>query len=299
MSEARAVALAQAGARKPVISTYTLPTDESFVYPEGVAVHGNDYYVTTFGTGKIYRGDLAEPEAEEFISDVGFGAGGVKVAGEHLVVARGEGGVSLYDRGTGAFLASWSVGPGSWTNDIAIAPNGDAYVTDSARPLLYRIPAAELSHASAPVQDLPVFLEWAGTPFPHIDGATNANGIAATPDGKFVLVVHFETGGLFRVRLSDKRVTQVDLGGYSLTGGDGMILTDSILYVVRIFDSLVAKLRLNGRHDTGRLLSETTDPSFHGPTTAAIAGNRLLVVNSEFTGPPSGPPWTVSGIPLP
>ena len=61
-----------------------------------------------------------------------------------------------------------------------------------------------------------------------------------------MLVVHFDTGGLFRVRLSDKQVTKVDLGGYSLTGGDGMVLTDdNVLYVVRIFDSLVAKLRLN------------------------------------------------------
>ena len=102
------------------------------------------------------------------------------------------------------------------------------------------------------------------------------------------------------MRLSDKQVTQVDLGGYSLTGGDGMVLTDdNVLYVVRIFDSLVAKLRLNARYDRGRLLSETSDPTFHGPTTAAIAGNRLLVVNSQFTGPPSAPPWTVSSIPLP
>ena len=41
-----------------------------------------------------------------------------------------------------------------------------------------------------------------------------------------------------------------------------------------------------------------TDPSFEGPTTAAIAGNRLLVVNSQFSGPGT-PPFTVSSIPLP
>ena len=218
-------------------------------------------------------------------------------------MARGYGGnVVLYDRSTGAFVAKWSNHlEVTNVNDIAIAPNGDAYITDSDQPVLYRIPAAEIRHPSAPVQDLPVFLDWTGTPFPHIDGATNGNGIVATPDGRFVLVVHFETEGLCSASgCPTSRSRQVDLRGYSLTGGDGMVLTDdNVLYVVRIFDSLVAKLRLNDRYDTGRLLSETSDPSFHGPTTAAIAGNRLLVVNSEFTGPPSAPPWTVSSIPLP
>ena len=210
--------------------------------------------------------------------------------------------MGLYNRTTGDRIARWSNVAGDITNinDIAIAPNGDAYITDSDRPVLYRIPAAELRHPSAEVQDLPIFLDWAGTPFPHIPGGINGNGIVATPDGKYVLVVHFDTGGLFRVRLADKQVTQVDLGGYSLTGGDGMVLTDkNVLYVVRIFEPLVAKIHLDVRYQHGRLLSETTDDTFHGPTTAAIAGKRLLVVNSQFAGPPSAPPWTVSSIPLP
>ena len=76
-----------------------------------------------------------------------------------------------------------------------------------------------------------------------------------------------------------------------------MVLTDdNVLYVVRPFGSLVAKFRLDARYDRGRLLSETTDPTFHGPTTAAIAGDRLLVVNSQFSGGPPAPPWTVSSI---
>jgi Cu-Zn family superoxide dismutase len=294
-----------ADVRKPAISTYTLSTNQVEVYPEGVAVHGSTYYVTTFGTGEIFRGELGRPEAEVFHPYDGFGpASGIKVIGDRLLVARGYGGnVTLHDRATGEILAGWTnhLWPDPTNvNDIAITPNGDAYITDSDRSVLYRIPAAELRRPSAPVQDLPVFLDWTGTPFPHIPGAVNGNGIVATPDGKYLLVVHFDEGRLFRVRVSDKQVTQVDLGGYSLTGGDGMVLTDdNVLYVVRIFDSLVAKLRVNGRYDTGRLLSETTDPSFHGPTTAAIGARRMLVVNSEFTGPPSGPPWTVSSIPLP
>jgi sugar lactone lactonase YvrE len=294
-------ASAQVAIRPSATRVYTLP-DDGEVFPEGVAVDADTYYVTGAGSGKVYRGDLDEPAAvaEEFI-DTGFeGLGGIKVAGERLIVARFFG-VSLYDRPTGALLATWSGAPGTHTNDVAIAPNGDAYITDSERPVLYRIPAAELRNPSAVDQDLPVYLEWPDPPYSnYVPEVLEANGIVATPDGKFVLVVHYSDGFLFRVRLADKQVRWVDLGRYRLISGDGMVLAkDRVLYVVRPFGSLVAKLHLDEDYRRGRLLSETTDPTFHGPTTAAIAGDRLLVVNSQFTGGAPAPPWTVSSIPLP
>jgi sugar lactone lactonase YvrE len=290
---------AEGAAGQSETRVYTLPGEE--VFAEGVAVAGDTYYVTGFGSGKVYRGDLDEPEtaAEVFIdaAEPFEGLGGIKVVGERLIVARFSG-VSLYDRRTGALIATWS--GATHTNDVAIAPNGDAYITDSQRPVLYRIPAAELRNPTASEQELPVFLEWPDPPYSNYGpGYIEANGIVATSDGKFVLVVHFSDGFLFRVRLSDKQVRRVDLGGYRLISGDGMVLTDDrVLYVVRPFGSLVAKLRLNARYTRGRLLSETTDPSFQSPTTAAIAGERLLVVNSQFAGPGT-PPWTVSSVPLP
>ena len=278
---------------------YTLPGDE--VFPVGIAVDGDSYYVTGFFSGTIYRGNLDEPEAEVFISDLGFGANGIAVVGEHLLVAHGIAGVSLYDRSTGASLATWSVAEGSRALLIAIAPNGDAYITNPDEPVLYRIPAAELRNPSPAEQVLPVFLEWPDPPFHHERGFINATGIVATPDGKYVLVVHTTTGELFRVRLSDRQVKQVDLGHFRLISGRGMVLTDDrVLYVVRAARSAVAKLRLDARYQRGRLLSETTDPTFHGPAGPAIAGDRLLVTNSQFfSAAPPARPWTVSSILLP
>lgn len=293
---------AETEGRQAATFTYILPGDE--VFAEGIAVAADTYYVTSFG-GTIYRGDLDETEAEVFVPDPGCCASGIKVVGDRLLVAGAFGGhVSLYDRTTGALVAKWSVpnpDAGTNVNDIAIAANGDAYITDSDRPVLYRIPAAEIRHPGTATQDLPIVLVWEGTPFTqYASGFINANGIVATPDGRFLLVVNFTDGRLFRVRLSDKQVTEVNLGGYRLSSGDGMVLTeDNILYVVRPAGPLVAKLRLNPRYNRGWLLSETRDPSFHGPTTAAIARDRLLVVNSQFSGPPSAPPWTVSSIRLP
>ena len=49
-------------------------------------------------------------------------------------------------------------------------------------------------------------------------------------------------------------------------------------------------------------IKHTTDASFDDPTTAALAGDRLLVVNSQFGERSAGvepDPFTVSSIPLP
>ena len=259
-SDPDAAAPAWAGARQAETFVYTLPGEE--VFAEGVAIEDSTYYVTGFVSGHMYRGDLDEPAAEVFIRDVGFGLGGIKVVGEHLVVARGISGVSLYDRTTSALVATWSVVEGAWVNDIAIGPNGDAYATDSDHSVLYRIPAAELQNPSAAEQNLPVFLEWPDPPFSNYEpGYLESNGIVATPDGKYVLVVHYNDGLLFRVRLADKRVKQVDLRGYSLFSGDGMVLTDDdILYVVRPARSLVAKTERRAPH---RAKDDSTGHTVH------------------------------------
>jgi Cu-Zn family superoxide dismutase len=292
---AAAVVPAEATATQVATRVYTLPGDE--VLPDGIAVDGDTYYATGEG-GTIYRGDLDEPEAEVLISDLGFPTLDIDVVGGRLLVARGFAGVSLYDRTTGDVVATWSVAAGSFALRIALAPNGDAYITDADAPVLYRITAAELGRPPAAEQELRVFLEWPDPPVHYERGFTNANGIVASLDGKFVLVVHQTTGELFRVRLSDKQVRRVDLGRYRLIGGRGMVLTDDrILYVVRFGRPAVAKLRLDARYQRARLLSETTDPTFSYPRGAAIAGDRLLVANNGSVGDP--PRWAVSSIRLP
>ena len=274
------------------------------IYPEGVAVHGSRYYVTSLHDGDIYRGDLAVPTAKPFIHSPGFGSSGIKATDTRLVVVQGDehsAGVTVFDRMTGDRVARFSNGAESGAvNDVAITPNGDAYVTDSDNPVLYRIPAAALQRHRAGEQALPVFLSFKGTPFRY-DADTNsaANGIVATADNKYVLVVNFGTGQLFRVRLEDRQVIEVDLHDAPLDGCDGMVLAGNALYVVLHYEQRIAKLEMSEDYAEGRLL-DTTDPMFEKPTTAAVAGKDLLVVNSQFEVPGGGkPPWTVSVLPLP
>ena len=178
----------------------------------------------------------------------------------------GAGLVTVYDRQTGAFVARFSGGPDSQTNDVALAPNGDAYVTNSFFPVLYRIPAAALDQAQQEVQALPVVLSWDGTPFEYLPDSVNANGIVVSPDGRFLLVVSFASGQLFRVRLSDREVTEVDLGGTSLTGGDGMVLTaDRALCVVLAQTNEVVKLQMDATYTQGVLVSRTNGSDLPNP----------------------------------
>ena len=113
------------------------------------------------------------------------------------------------------------------------------------------------------------------------------------------------SGELVRVRLGDKTVTRVDLHGADITGSQGMALTDGdVLYAARQTADSIARIRLTDAFARGRLLSATHDPrptthdpSFRSPNDVAIAGDRLLVTNTQFD--PGTPPFTVSSIPLP
>jgi sugar lactone lactonase YvrE len=294
----------EATKKRDAATTYRLVGGD-LIYPEGIAVHGSQFYVTSVHDGDIYRGSLGEPTAEVFIPSPGFNSAGIKATATRLVVVQGDehtGGVTVFDRETGDRVVRFSNGEKSGsTNDVAIAPSGDAYVTDSGNPVLYRIPAAALQQHQDKVQELPVFMSFLGTPFkydPTID--SGANGIVVSEDNKFLLMVNFGTGQLFRIRLADHQVTEVDLHGELLRGGDGMVLAGDDLYVVLHRSETVAKLAMgNGYAEVGSV-TYTVDRTFLKPTTAAVAGNRLLVVNSQFEAPGGGkPPWTVSSVPLP
>lgn len=299
---------APAAAAPDALKRYVLPGPH--VYPEGIAVWSGQYYVTSTTDGSILRGDLRERRATPFIeADKGqFGAVGLKATADSLVVAGGPNGtVTVYDRRTGQRTARFrqTGTSGTFVNDVAVAPNGDVYATDSFRPVVYRIPAAAVARERAGVQELRVFRDLRGTPLRYVDGAFNANGIVVTPDGRFLLIVNRATGGLYRIRLDSGSVRRVHVAGGALTGGDGLVLLESrVLYVVRNgATEAVAEVRLSSTFRRGRVVSSTSSPTFDFPTTAAVAGDRLLVVNSQFdallAGEDPTPPFTVSGIPLP
>ena len=286
-------------ARAPdALGTYVIPG--KCVQPESVTVRGGYYYTGGICNGNLYRGDLRHPRAQ--VLRRGHATtllAGIKATATRLLVTgiRNDlAGLQVYNRFTGKFLAQFAPVQSQIVNDIAIAPNGDAYLTGFNRSKIFRVPAADLNRQPG-VQRLRTFLDFRGTSFPVQD--LSANGIAATSDGRFLIVTHFSAERLYRVRLSDGQVSRIDLHGQHLAGPDGIALTESnVLYVVEANDSRIAEIRMSHKYDSGRIVSRTTSPSFQCPTSAAIAGDRLLVANSQFCGP-NKPPYTIASIPLP
>jgi len=62
-----------------------------------------------------------------------------------------------------------------------------------------------------PVGEIEEFVRFTGTPFAYQPGF-NANGIAASEGGKYVIVVQSGTGKLFRVDLRTKEVSDDERG---------------------------------------------------------------------------------------
>ncbi|WP_032389533.1 SMP-30/gluconolactonase/LRE family protein [Rhodococcoides fascians] len=289
---------------------YNLPG--TGVFPEGITAADDTFYVTSTSDGAVFRGTVGSPDVSVFLpggADGRTGAAGIDTADDddlidrasYLVIAGGATGkVWVYDRGTGGLAATFANGLGAdatFLNDVAIADNGDAYVTDSRSPVLYRIPFEQMM---AGVQDGPLetFASFDGTPFVYGEGF-NANGIVENDNESALIVVQSSTGNLYRIDKTSKEVTQVDLGGATLMNGDGMEMDDDTLYVVRNRDGLISKVDLDDDGRTGAVTGEITDASFAYPTTVAAVDDRLLVVNSQFDKRGGEPvePFTVSSVP--
>jgi Cu-Zn family superoxide dismutase len=277
------------------------------VLPESVAVYGGKYYVGGVCNGRVYRGDLRSAKATVLVPHrptFPYGAGGIAATANRLVVANGGSSfVTVYNRRTGERVARFTNGHAqgeSIVNDVAIAPNGDAYLTEYQLSKIYRIPAEALQTKHRGLQELSVWRNLRGTVFPVGHDGGTANGIETTPDGRFLIVAQSHTGELYRIRISDQRVSKIRLGGKHLAFPDGIVLSNAdVLYVVENEKARIAEIRLSNHYDRGRVVSRTGSPRFRCPSGVAIAGDRLLVTNLQYGCEPWQRPWTVESIRIP
>jgi Cu-Zn family superoxide dismutase len=289
---------------------FALPAGGGF--PEGVAYDEvtGDFYVGSSVDGTIYRGNVVSGTMEVFLpGQPGRVAIGLALddSGRLFVAGGGTGTVAVYDTATGQQLLEVANGlaPNTFLNDVAVSPAGVAYITDSFNPLLYRIVATAIppalgTPAPVPTTDaLEVFVDFTTTGFDLVQTGFNANGIVATPDGRYLLLVQTNTGALYRVDAATGETIQVDLGEGSLPGGDGLELDGQTLYVVR--EGQITVVTLGPDYATGSVGASFSDPSFASPTTIARFDGCLLVVNSQFGALQGEPqlPFTVSSVPIP
>ena len=298
---AAGVAAAQTGTTR----TFPLPGEE--VFPEGVAYRPatGDFFVGSTTDGAVFRGNVGDPSAgaDTFLEPGANGrstAIGMKVdSSGRLFIAGGDTGrMFVYDTASGRLLGRFDNGADTtFVNDVALAPDGSAFFTDSMNPELYRVfPDGSGGYSQE------TFLDLGGTPIEY-DEEFNLNGIAATPDGRYLITVKSPSGQLFRIDTRTKEVAEIDTGGADLTNGDGLLLLGRTLYVVRNQNELIVPVELSADYSSGTAGEGFTDDSLMYPTTIAAYDGRLLAVNSQFDARDAGRrpdlPFTVSDIPIP
>jgi len=259
-----------------------IPLPDGF-QPEGIAVgKGSTFYVGSIPTGAIYRGDLRTGEGEVFIpAQEGRAAIGLKYderTGLLFVAGGPTGNAYVYDGETGQNVAEIQLNTqGSFINDVVVTKDA-AYFTNSNEAVFYRVPLAKNGELPSPL----TFDEIALSGDYVLQAGFNSNGIAATPNGKTLIIVNSADGVLYNVDPTTGVATRIDLGGDSVPNGDGILLEGKTLYVVQNFMNKIAVIELNPDLTAGTIVDEITSEFFRVPTTIARFGNALYAVNARF-----------------
>ena len=265
------------------------------VFPEGIAVDSRSgtAYVGSSSEGHIYRIAAGADKAE--MLQMGGSPGrqaafGMKVdAAGRLWVAGGPGNtVAVVDpqRATTLAVVQGPKQGQGFLNDLVLT-SSHAYVTDSFRPVLWRIATAH----GAPML-LEPWLDLRDTPVRYVPNQINFNGIVASPDGRWLLAIQLATGQLWRIDTGSRAVSEVRVEGGSLVNGDGLVLDGTNrLYVVRNADNELVQLALADGWGSARVEQRLHDARLKYPTTAAKAGNALLVVNGQLNKQKDPPPF--------
>ena len=253
---------------------------------EGVAVgQGSIFYAGDFLGGDIYRGDLRTGQVERFIdAPAGRMAVGLKADVRHglLFVAGGfTGQAYIYDLETGKDLATFQLGV--LVNDVTLTHDA-AWLTDSALPHLYRIPISPGASAQTIVVNGPAA---------NLSGFPNLNGIAATADGKTLIVAHSAIGALFTIDPATGASQLIE--GVSVPTVDGILLHGDKLYATQVGLNQIAQIDLSADLSAGVIDAVITSPHFQAPATVAAFGDRLVAVNAKYdTGfPPTAATYEV------
>ena len=203
---------------------------------EGIASgRGSTFFAGDLFTGDIFRGDIQHGSAELFIdAPSGRMAAGMKFdprSGLLFVAGLGTGQGYVYDTTTASTVAVYQFADPATApviNDVALTREG-AWFTDSTHPVLYLVPFAHAGddddhhrsgdddaddeqraedhaaegreHESQRHHDLPgafTTLALSG-PAAQINGQFSLNGIAATGDGKTLVVAHTGNESLYTV----------------------------------------------------------------------------------------------------
>jgi len=276
---------------------YKAPT----AYPEGVAHNDKtgDFYVSSMrhGTVGVVKADgsyKAFAKDPLLISSVGMHADPER---NRLLVCVSDPGVSektspktqkkiarlvSFDLKTGKRLKSVDLdklapaGGEHFCNDIAIDDQGNAYVTDSFSPIIYKVDPSFKASVFA-TNDL-----FKGKGF-------GLNGIVHHKDG-YLLVVKMDDGTLLKVDEKDPTKITV-VAAEKVPNADGLVLVggDTLVVIQNGESHKMTKLKTGDGWKTAKV-TQTAPLAAEFPTTAVDVGGKLYInmshLNELFGGDP-------------
>jgi sugar lactone lactonase YvrE len=249
---------------------------------EGIARGtGSTFYAGELSTGDIFRGDIRRGTAERYIdAPAGRNALGMVFDRRHhllFVAGGGTGQAYVYDTRSGTSVAYQFGAPNaSLINDVALTPRG-AWFTDSVKAVLYFVPISK-SGALGAFQTLQL-----SGPAADTSGQFNLNGIQATRNGRTLIAAHSAKGALYTI--DPKTGASAAIAGVSVPNVDGIVLSGKRLWAVQNFSNQISRIRLNHALTAGTLEKVITSDNFQIPTTAALFGSTLAVVQAKFDEP--------------
>jgi sugar lactone lactonase YvrE len=284
---------------KPFPAVIPLPAGWS---PEGIATgKGTSFYVGSLATGSVYKGDLRTGKGKPVVTQSGRMAVGLKVDNRNRIfVAGGSTGQAYVYGANGTELKAYELTapsadpntPTTFINDVALT-RAAAWFTNSMVSDLYRVDIAGGGALATSAVKVTLSGDYAPA------AGFNINGIAATPNGKWLVIVQTATGKLYRVDPATGATKLIALaGGATVPNGDGILLAGKTLYVVQNQMNKIAVVKLSADLLSGEITSTITDPDLDWPTTVARFGNSLYAVNARF-GTAAGPSVAYDVVKLP
>lgn len=262
-------------------------------YPESIAhdsVSG-DYLLGSMSHPRILRirpdgsyVDFLPPDVDGLEGLIGLKADPVRrvlwaCSGRFTVWAGPEAtpprtGIFQFDLDSGALIESYTevqASPYHICNDLALAPDGGAYITTTLIGRLY--------HAEPDLNEVRTL--------DQLGEGSNNNGIALDPQGSRLFVT--VDRGLWRYDLGVADPTPLEVpADAGLVGPDGIYYSDGSLVVVQPRTSQVLRLDLDDSETrvTGSTVLAEGHADFAYPTTGVVVDDTLVFVASSYADRP-------------
>jgi hypothetical protein len=259
------------------------------LYPEGIAYSSQlaKFLVTSIPQGKVGTVDTDGRYADLLTAPELVAGIGMKVAGNRVFVCNSDQGRSvrstpattrqlaellvfnlttgLLERRTRLDVLLPAADP-NFANDVTLAPDGTAYVTDSFSPVIYRV--LPNGTASILVQDAARL----GSP------GFGLNGIVYNA-GNYLIVANTGQGKLYKVDLANANAI-TEITGTGALPGDGLTLLNGDLYVVS-GGNRVAQVRSTDNFLTATVVRFDA-VGYLGATTSVAVNNQIYTLNARI-----------------